>query len=290
MLAAGNVPSILSAGIGIADVEKILILKLDHLGDFAMMVPNFLELRSLFPAAEMTLVCGSWNVQTAESLGIFERVVSCDYYKADEKLGGQPADRKTIQAQQLGSLFADEEFDLAIDFRVPLDSRKLLGLINARVRAGVGTVGEFPFLDIALPRMEAWFQETQRVREIAELSWKPPAFEYQSPHSVRDGVAVCNPSGTAHFITGPSTKLAAGRYSGSFNLRLFGKHNYGAVIVECDVAADSGKTLFAKKFSVTEDASQCDFDSTRSWTSSESSFASESPRRRPLLQRLCFWA
>ncbi len=260
MIAAGNVSSILSASIGIDDVEKILVLKLDHLGDFAMMVPNFLELRSMFPAAEVTLVCGSWNIEMAQSLDIFERVVSCDYYKEDEKFGGRTDQEKSVQAQKLGAMFADEEFDLAIDFRVPIDSRRLLGLINARVRAGVGSASEFPFLDIALPSLEALLQDTRHVREAAELSWNPLAFNYDSPHSVRDGVAVCNPSDRRWFISGPYTKLAAGRYRGRFNLRLFGKHNYDLVVVECDVAADVGKILFAKKFSVTEDASRCEFD------------------------------
>ena len=136
-----------------------------------MSVRNLLELRSLLPTAELTLVCGSWNADFARSLGIFERILLCDYYKADEKNGGQPDDVKIIEAQKLGATFALEDFDLAVDFRVPSDSRKLLELINARIRAGIGTTAEFPFLDIGLPSMEAFFQDARHVRETAELAW-----------------------------------------------------------------------------------------------------------------------
>ena len=40
---------------------RILILKLDHIGDFIVGMPAIAHIRTAFPDAALTLVCASWN-------------------------------------------------------------------------------------------------------------------------------------------------------------------------------------------------------------------------------------
>src|SRR5262249_49415461 len=57
-------------------------------------------------------------------------------------------------------------FDLAVDFRRHLDTRKVLEYIPARIRAGYDHNGQFPSLDIALE----WEEDAPRHRKRTHAS------------------------------------------------------------------------------------------------------------------------
>jgi ADP-heptose:LPS heptosyltransferase len=130
----------------------ILILKLDHLGDFIVALPAFEQMRDAFPEATITLVCGSWTRPWAEQCGLFDKVVAFDFFTPTngEWQGPSAAQFDTFKALPLGS------FDLAIDLRHDPDTRPLLAQVKARFRAGFcapfAAGGEC--LDIALPNTE----------------------------------------------------------------------------------------------------------------------------------------
>ena len=131
---------------------RIVILKLDHIGDFVVGMPAIEHIRNSFPGADLTLVCASWNRGWAERTGWFQRVVPFDLFtkRSADWVGTAPEQFAGFAALGLSG------FDLAIDLRHDADTRPLLGLIDARFRAGFCA----PFnkgggvLDLALPDTE----------------------------------------------------------------------------------------------------------------------------------------
>lgn len=127
--------------------RKVLILKLDHLGDFIMAIPALEKARAVFADAEITLAVGSWNLDMARELAIADRVLSFDVFPRNSSEEKVDVPGKTALFEQL----ITQEYDLAIDFRNDHDTRFLLKSVRADVKAGLGTKAEFPFLDIFLP-------------------------------------------------------------------------------------------------------------------------------------------
>ena len=65
-------------------VDRIILVKLDHRGDFMMAKDAFKMFRDGFKKAEITLVCGSWNVAEAKGSGLFDRVMPFDFFPEDD--------------------------------------------------------------------------------------------------------------------------------------------------------------------------------------------------------------
>ena len=127
-------------------IRHIIVLKLDHYGDFIIGLPALRALRDAFPDAVIRLVCGKWNERNARDCGLVDEVRCYNFFL--ERPKGAP--------QQLDSLrefdaAAAGHYDIAIDLRVDEDTRHLLGRIDASLRCGIGSEIQFPLLDIALP-------------------------------------------------------------------------------------------------------------------------------------------
>lgn len=129
------------------DRPRILLLKLDHIGDFVVGFDAFRMIRATWPNAHITLVCGSWNRSLAEQSGIFDRVLSCDFYP-DNSIAYEKEKVVAEGVRQYRTLDL-ETYDLAVDLRYYDDNRILLTYTGARYRAGYAADG-VP-LDLALP-------------------------------------------------------------------------------------------------------------------------------------------
>jgi ADP-heptose:LPS heptosyltransferase len=133
-------------------VPRILILKLDHLGDFLLGLRAIERLREGFPTASFTMVCGPWNIPWAEQAGGFERIVPFDFFPSNsgDWDGANDALFNAFAALELG------RFDIAIDLRHDVDTRKLLGLVDTDYRAGFCAPAKIggDKLDLALPGVE----------------------------------------------------------------------------------------------------------------------------------------
>lgn len=128
-------------------LRKVLILKLDHMGDFLLSLGALEKARATFPDAEITLVVGSWNVQVARELGLADKVLAFDAFPRNSSEEEVDVPGKAVLFQQL----VTGDYDLAIDLRIDVDTRFLLKHVRAPLRAGVGTAAQFPYLDIFLP-------------------------------------------------------------------------------------------------------------------------------------------
>jgi ADP-heptose:LPS heptosyltransferase/glycosyltransferase involved in cell wall biosynthesis len=129
------------------DRPRILLLKLDHIGDFLLTVDAFRLIRDTWPNADITLVCGPWNKSIAEQLGLFNTVISCNFYpNTTTQYDKEAVTRRGLaeyRALALGS------YEIAVDLRCYDDNRLCLFHTDATYRAGYAADGVE--LDLALP-------------------------------------------------------------------------------------------------------------------------------------------
>jgi ADP-heptose:LPS heptosyltransferase/glycosyltransferase involved in cell wall biosynthesis len=127
---------------------RILVIKLDHMGDFLLSIPALTKLRARYPYASIDLVVGSWNVLAAKGMGLFREIYSYDFFK--QKSSDSPSTKAGILDSLLRQL---PHYDIAIDLRRFPESRFLLHRIDTDLRVGYQTYDPQADkgLDIALP-------------------------------------------------------------------------------------------------------------------------------------------
>lgn len=130
-------------------IRRILVLKLDHRGDFLMAEDAFRLLRSNFPDALITLVCGEWNSEEANALGLFNEVLPFNFFPEDSGAVVSWVSFSDNCAKFQG-LIGEARYDLALDLRFYEDTRELLRFVQARHRAGIDPYCSFPWLTIPL--------------------------------------------------------------------------------------------------------------------------------------------
>ena len=126
---------------------RILIMKLDHLGDFIMGISALERARAIFAESHITLLVGSWNVDMAASLGVADEVIAFDAFPRNST--EEAADVNAMLGMFRAAVKAT--YDLAVDLRTDTDTRILLREVSAPIKAGIGTRSQFPFIDIFLP-------------------------------------------------------------------------------------------------------------------------------------------
>jgi ADP-heptose:LPS heptosyltransferase len=132
---------------------RILVVKLDHIGDLLVSIAALFLLREAWPNAHFTLVCGPWNVKLASQLRIFEEIHPCNFFwpQSGEGINREGINRGVAEFRQLPL----GEYDLAIDLRHDTETRPLLNFVRARYRAGFVCDPQFPVrLDLAIPNLE----------------------------------------------------------------------------------------------------------------------------------------
>ena len=104
--------------------RRILVLKLDHLGDFLIGLPALAKLRTTFPRAYIVLICGPWNVATARALGVADEVRAYEYFPEN----AQGWDGLPVEDLDRFRGVCSDRFDLALDLRVDEDAASAIGL------------------------------------------------------------------------------------------------------------------------------------------------------------------
>ena len=130
---------------------EILILQLAHIGDFVLSLRAMKKLRRGFPAARITLVCASWNVDWARRTELFDEIVEFNFFPSLNVnwRGVEKSIFERFEQLQLGV------YDIAIDLRHDPDTRPCLYRVRATTRAGYYALLEgFPPLDLMLPSVE----------------------------------------------------------------------------------------------------------------------------------------
>jgi ADP-heptose:LPS heptosyltransferase/SAM-dependent methyltransferase len=126
-------------------IGSILLIKVDHIGDFVLGFDALIALRQAFPYARIDLLCAPWNEELARSLAIFDNVHTVTFFS--KRADGEPL---KFNPETLSEV-AHERFDLAIDLRVDHDSRVLLRHVQATFKAGFDSIGNNEDMIISLP-------------------------------------------------------------------------------------------------------------------------------------------
>ncbi len=129
-------------------VLRILVIKLDHIGDCVIALPAVRRLKRYFPNAKISVLTGRatkavWALEPA-----VDEILEFDFFHARSASG--LLERSEDDWDQLRTKLAPYQFDLAIDMRKHWETRSVLKLTGARYLAGFDMKGRFPWLDVAI--------------------------------------------------------------------------------------------------------------------------------------------
>ena len=129
-------------------IRKILVIKLDHIGDCVLALPAVRRLQQHFPAARISVLTSNSSRPVWAMEPCVAETITFDVFHARSGLG--ELNRTEADWQDLATRLAPEHFDLAIDLRKHPETRKALQYSGARYLAGFDFRGQFPWLDIPL--------------------------------------------------------------------------------------------------------------------------------------------
>jgi len=129
-------------------VRRILVVKLDHIGDCITALPALRRLRQHFPAAHICVLAARATQEIWKSEPAVDESLEFNFFHARSSSGKieVPAKEMQLLTQRLQA----KRFDLAIDLRKQPDTRHVLEHAGADILAGFDTQGRFPWLDVAL--------------------------------------------------------------------------------------------------------------------------------------------
>ena len=121
----------ISSGIFKLQQKRILVSKLDHMGDLVLAIPAIMKLRARYPYAHIDALVGGWNLEPARALGVFDDIYTFDFFskKSSEAVLAQEG----LLQELVGSM---PRYDLAIDLRRQRDTRFILLKVPAKRYAG----------------------------------------------------------------------------------------------------------------------------------------------------------
>lgn len=167
-------------GSSTGEVRRILLLRLERIGDLVMALPAIRDVRAWAPAARIDLVVGSWNAPLARMVPLVDHVETLDAaWLAREHAGlGMGSMLRTART------WRPRRYDLAINFEPDIRSNLLLAVSGARRTAGWASGGGGPLLDLALDFDPAAHTAANARRLVAAV------FDRQPPESARPLLAI----------------------------------------------------------------------------------------------------
>jgi len=135
-------------------IRRILVVKLDHIGDCVTALPAIRRLKRYFPEARLCVLTSrasrpAWALEPA-----VDEVIEFEFFHARSALG--LIERTHADWETLRERLARQRFDLAVDLRKHWETRPVLRHTGARYLAGFDIKGRFPWLDIAIE----WFEDS----------------------------------------------------------------------------------------------------------------------------------
>ncbi|HEY0422787.1 MAG TPA: glycosyltransferase family 9 protein, partial [Rhodopila sp.] len=146
------------------DIQRILAMKLDHIGDLITALPALRRLRRHFPAARIHLLASGAARAFLANEDCVDELIEFEFFHARSGLGQKDVTEADLLA--LGQRLAPYRFDLALDLRKQIETRHILKHIPARFRAGYNQYDRFPWLDIAVE----WEGDFQLRRKHSHIS------------------------------------------------------------------------------------------------------------------------
>ncbi len=131
-----------------ASVRSILVVKLDHIGDFITALPAIRRLKLEFPGSRITALVAPASAAIASVEPAIDECIPFEFFHARSELGEKELSEDDLAA--LTARLAPYRFDVAVDLRKHLSTRSILLCAGARLTAGFDSLETFPWLDVAL--------------------------------------------------------------------------------------------------------------------------------------------
>jgi ADP-heptose:LPS heptosyltransferase len=220
-------------------IHRILVLKLDHIGDCLTAIPAVRRLKQLFPAARITVAAGRSTLPVWQPLPEVDEIIEFNFFHARSGLG------TVAVADEAMARFAAQlrrgRFDLAVDLRKQPDTRHILEQCGARLRAGYDSQGRFPWLDVALEWDEDVGLRAKRSHVADDLRCLVEAIATQSDRS-RQVLAPPAPrrpaSARARALLAQTAPFVCIHPAAGSEMRQWPASHFGQLI---DLLLDSGK-------------------------------------------------
>ena len=127
---------------GSTPARRVLLLRLERIGDLLMALDAIAAVRRLVPEAEIDLVVGSWNEPLARLIPGVSTVSTLDAPWLAREEGG-PGFASLLQR---AAAWASRHYDVAINFEGDIRSHLLMARSRAPVRVGFDMAGGGPLL------------------------------------------------------------------------------------------------------------------------------------------------
>jgi ADP-heptose:LPS heptosyltransferase/GT2 family glycosyltransferase len=146
-------------------IRKILVLKLDHIGDCITALPAMKRLAERFPGAKLHVLAGSWSKDLLSAQPYIDKTMEFDFFHARSESGEREVSPRALRS--LHDRLVRYDYDLAVDFRKHPETRHILLETGASYLAGFDYKDQFPWLDIAL-EWEGDVQGASKRRHISD--------------------------------------------------------------------------------------------------------------------------
>jgi lipopolysaccharide heptosyltransferase II len=123
-------------------IRRVLLLRLERIGDLLMVRDAIADARAAWPDAEIDLVVGSWNAQVAALMPSVSRIETLDVPWLARGAAGDGWGRLIARARD----WKTRDYDVAVNFEPDIRSNALLWLSGARRRVGYTSGGGGAFL------------------------------------------------------------------------------------------------------------------------------------------------
>lgn len=146
VLATVTLPASLFRRRAVSAPRRILLLRLERIGDLLMTLPAIAAVRASAPGADIDLVVGGWNAPIAACIPGLRRVETLDagwLARGKNALGFAALAARARRWRR-------ERYDLAINFEGDIRSNALMWLSGAPRRAGFDMAGGGPLLTDAV--------------------------------------------------------------------------------------------------------------------------------------------
>ncbi len=125
---------------------RILVLRLERIGDLLMTLPALSDVRALAPGADIDLIVGSWNTDLVRALEPVTRVQALDA----EWLAREGEGSALPALLRAARRWRHRRYDLAINFEPDIRSNLMLAASGATWTAGFRSGGGGSLLDVAI--------------------------------------------------------------------------------------------------------------------------------------------
>jgi ADP-heptose:LPS heptosyltransferase/GT2 family glycosyltransferase len=131
-----------------AAVKAILVVKVDHIGDFITALPAIRRLKTVFPNARLTALVAPASAAIAAVEPAIDECIPFEFFFERSELG----EKELTEAELAGltARLAPYRFDIAVDLRKNPSTRNLLLCAGAKVLAGYDSLESYPWLDVVL--------------------------------------------------------------------------------------------------------------------------------------------